>query len=379
MNRSEKQTFVEDLNKTFKASTSVLLINFEGVNVLAQSELRRQISKVDSSYQVIKNRLALRAVEDTALEVLREHFQGPTAIAYTGGDPVALAKVLKNFISDHPSVAFKAGVVEGKTFSASDVERLAKMPSRPELMSKLVYLLNAPLVRLATALQSPLRGLASVLKQLGEQKQASGEGSTDDSSTDNRQQTADSGQAEQGAKEPEAAPEPEQQKPAEQEAETPEPKEQQAEEETPVPEVAEQEAKEQEAKEQQGPAEQEAAAPEPKEQQAEEETPAPEAAEQEAKEQEAASEPEKPEAKKQETAAQEPEAQEETAPEPAAEEPTTEEPVAEEKAAEEAAAEETSGQEAEDQEAAAPEAASEEKADEETTDKEKKDEQTKDI
>ena len=345
MNRSEKQTFVEDLNKTFKASTSVLLINFEGVNVLAQSELRRQISKVDSSYQVIKNRLALRAVEDTALEVLREHFQGPTAIAYTGGDPVALAKVLKNFISDHPSVAFKAGVVEGKTFSASDVERLAKMPSRPELMSKLVYLLNDPLVRLATALQSPLRGLASVLKQLGEQKQASGEGSTDD-----RQQTADSGQAKQEVKEPEAVPEPE--------------------------------------PEQQKPTEQEAVAPEPKEQQAEEETPAPEVAEQEAKEQEAASEPEKPEAKKQETAAQEPEAQEETAPETAAEEPTTEEPVAEEKAAEEAAApeaaaEETSGQEAEDQEAAAPapaapEAASEEKADEETTDKEKKDEETKD-
>ena len=348
MNRSEKQTFVEDLNKTFKASTSVLLINFEGVNVLAQSELRCQISKVDSSYQVIKNRLALRAVEDTSLEVLREHFQGPTAIAYTGGDPVALAKVLKNFISDHPSVAFKAGVVEGKTFSASDVERLAMMPSRPELMSKLVYLLNAPLVRLATALQSPLRGLASVLKQLAEQKQARGEGSTDDSSTDNRQQTADSGQAKQEVKEPEAAPEQEKQEPAEQEA----------------------------------------AAPEPKEQQAEEETPAPEAAEQEAKEQEAASEPEKPEAKKQETAAQEPEAQEETAPETAAEEPTTEEPVAEEKAAEEAAApeaaaEETSGQEAEDQEAAAPapaapEAASEEKADEETTDKEKKDEETKD-
>ena len=98
MNRTEKQTFVEDLNKTFKVSTSVLLINFEGVNVLAQSELRREISKVDSSYQVIKNRLALRAVEDTSLEVLREHFQGPTAIAYTGGDPVALAKALKNFI-----------------------------------------------------------------------------------------------------------------------------------------------------------------------------------------------------------------------------------------------------------------------------------------
>jgi large subunit ribosomal protein L10 len=172
MNRTEKESMVEDLNKMFKTNTSVLLINFEGVNVSAQSELRRQVSKVESGYQVIKNRLALRAVEDTSLEALREHFQGPTAVAYTGGDPVALAKVLKDFISDHPSVAFKAGVVEGKTFSASDVELLAKMPSRPELLSKLVYLLNAPLTRLATALQSPLRGLASVLKQLEEKKQA---------------------------------------------------------------------------------------------------------------------------------------------------------------------------------------------------------------
>ena len=218
MNRSEKQTFVEDLNKMFKASTSVLLINFEGVNVLAQSELRREISKVDSGYQVIKNRLALLAVEDTSLEVLREHFHGPTAIAYTGGDPVALAKVLKNFISDHPGVAFKAGVVEGKTFSASDVERLAKMPSRPELLSKLVYLLNAPLVRLASALQSPLRGLASVLKQLGEKKQASGEGSTDDGP-----QTADPRPSEPEAKEQEAAPEPEKPEAKEQETAAQEP------------------------------------------------------------------------------------------------------------------------------------------------------------
>jgi len=282
MNRTEKQTFVEDLNKTFKASTSVLLINFEGVDVLAQSELRREISKVDSSYQVIKNRLALRAVENTSLEALREHFHGPTAIAYTGGDPVALAKVLKDFISDHPSVAFKAGVVEGKTFSASDVERLAKMPSRPELMSKLVYLLNAPLVRLATALQSPLRGLASVLKQLAEQKQASGEGATDD-----RQETAD------------RRPQTTEDRPQ-----------------TPDPRPAEQEAKEQEA------------APEPEKQETtEQETEGLEVAQETTEHETEAPEPEKPEAKEQEAAAQEPEAQEEAAPETATE-GTAEEPVA---------------------------------------------------
>ncbi len=290
MNRSEKETLVEDLNKMFKVSTSVLLINFEGVNVLAQSELRREISKVNSGYQVIKNRLALRAAQDTSLEVLKEHFQGPTAIAYTAGDPVALAKVLKDFISDHPSVAFKAGVVEGKTFSASDVELLAKMPSRPELLSKLVYLLNAPLVRLATALQSPLRGLASVLKQLAEKKQADGEGSGDPIS-----QTADPRPSEKEAKAQEAAPEPEKPEPVKQEA-APEPEK---------PEVKEQET----------------SASEPEAQ----EEPVPEAATQEA-------------------------AVEETAEEPAVEEPVAEEKAAESEAAPEVAAPETAAEETTDKE-----------------------------
>jgi large subunit ribosomal protein L10 len=210
MNRTEKESAIEDLNKTFKTSTSVLLINFEGVNVSAQSDLRREVSKVESGYQVIKNRLALRAVEDTSLADLREHFQGPTAIAYTGGDPVALAKVLREFISDHPTVAFKAGVVEGKTFSASEVELLAKMPSRPELLSKLVYLLNAPLVRLATALQSPLRGLASVLKQLEEKKQADAPA---DAETKEQEAAAPDPEAQEAAAE-EAAEEPVAEEPA---------------------------------------------------------------------------------------------------------------------------------------------------------------------
>ena len=171
MNRAQKQTVVKELNEAFKGNHSVLLINFTGVNVADATHLRRKISKVESGYRVVKNRLALRALEDTSLESLKEHFQGPTAIAYTGGDPVALAKVLKEFINDHPEMSFKAGVVEGRAVSASDVENLAGMLSRMELLTKLLYLLHAPLTRLATALQSPVRDLASVLKQLGEKKQ----------------------------------------------------------------------------------------------------------------------------------------------------------------------------------------------------------------
>ena len=171
MNRAEKQDVVKELNETFKGNDSVLLINFTGLNVADSTDLRRKISEVECGYRVIKNRLALRALEDTSLEELKEHFQGPTAIAYTGGDPVALAKILKTFIQDHPAMSFKAGIVEGQAVSASEMENLAGLPSRIELLTKLVYLLNTPLTRLATALQSPVRELASVLHQLGEKKE----------------------------------------------------------------------------------------------------------------------------------------------------------------------------------------------------------------
>ncbi|MDA2939008.1 50S ribosomal protein L10 [Acidobacteria bacterium AH-259-A15] len=170
MKRVEKESVVEKLNKTFRENESVLLINFTGINVSDATDLRRKICEAGSNYQVVKNRLALRAIEDTSLETLKAHFQGPTAIAYTGGDPVVLAKVLKEFMSHHPEMAFKAGVVEGRTISATDVGSLAEMPSRTELLTKLSFLLNAPLTGLAAALQSPLRGLASVLKQLEEKK-----------------------------------------------------------------------------------------------------------------------------------------------------------------------------------------------------------------
>lgn len=166
MDRSEKQQVVDQLNRTFAESQGVLLVSFTGVNVPDATELRRKITKLGSSYQVIKNRLALRAAGDTPLDALKESFTGPTAIAYTTGDPVALAKVLKDFSKDHPGVAFKGGVLGKEQLTAEQVLALAEMPSREELISKLLFLLQAPLRNLAAALQAPLRDLGSVLKQL---------------------------------------------------------------------------------------------------------------------------------------------------------------------------------------------------------------------
>ena len=170
MNRAEKKNLVSQLNKTFKENSSILLVKFAKVNVPDETELRREIAQTGSRYQVVKNRLALLAAKDTSLAEIQEHFEGPTAIVYTAGDPVALAKTLKQFIKSHPAVAFKAGLVEGKCVSSEEVLNLAEIPSRTELLSKLLFLLNSPLTTLASALQSPVRGLTSVLRQLEEKK-----------------------------------------------------------------------------------------------------------------------------------------------------------------------------------------------------------------
>ncbi|UCF35344.1 MAG: 50S ribosomal protein L10 [Acidobacteriota bacterium] len=170
MNRVEKTAVVDGLHQTFSENGSVILLSFKGVNVPDITDLRQRIRAASSGYEVVKNTLALRAAEGTPVGELKDHFSGPTAVAYTQEDPVALAKVLKEFVKANEGLAFKAGVVEGKVVSEAQVGDLADMPSRDELLSKLLYLLNAPLTRFATALKSPVRNLAVVLKQLEEKK-----------------------------------------------------------------------------------------------------------------------------------------------------------------------------------------------------------------
>jgi large subunit ribosomal protein L10 len=170
MKRAEKEKVVELLRGAFQGSETVILVDFKGINVPDITELRSRIRETGSSYQVVKNTLALRAAQDTPIAEVQAHFIGPTAIAYTSGNVVALAKVLKEFLKTNPNMSLKAAVMEGQPISVQDVEALADMPSKEELLSKLLYLLQAPLARLAGAVQSPLRNLASILKQLEEKQ-----------------------------------------------------------------------------------------------------------------------------------------------------------------------------------------------------------------
>jgi len=166
MNKEEKQQTVGSLNEQFQAIDSAFLINYEGVKVVDITEIRNKIRGIDGSYMVLKNTLAKRAAKGTRLEQLDSFFQGPTAVAYHPSDVVGLAKLLTEIGKSNPKFEFKAALVEGKVASVSDIKALASMPSREVMLSKLAFILKAPLQQLATVLKAPLRDLILALKQV---------------------------------------------------------------------------------------------------------------------------------------------------------------------------------------------------------------------
>ena len=166
MNKEEKQQTVGSLNEQFQAIDSAFLIDYEGVKVVDITEIRNKIRGIDGSYVVLKNTLAKRAAKGTKLEQLNSFFSGPTAVAYHTEDVVGLAKLLAEIGKSNPKFEFKAALVEGKVVPGSEVNALAAMPSREVMLSKLVFLLKAPLQQLVAVLNAPLRDLGLVLKQV---------------------------------------------------------------------------------------------------------------------------------------------------------------------------------------------------------------------
>jgi len=165
MNRTEKQELVEELHQEFEAAPHIVLVDFRGLSVPAATEFRRKVKAAGSRYRVVKNRLALRAAKGTSLEKLESAFAGTTGIAWTGEDPVALAKVLVDFAKDYPALALKAGVVAGEqVLDAEGVKELSTMPSLPEMRASFLGLLQAPATKLVRLLSTPGTQMAQVLK-----------------------------------------------------------------------------------------------------------------------------------------------------------------------------------------------------------------------
>ena len=170
MNRDQKNQAVTEFAEGIGKATNAFLIDFKGITVPQVTELRKQVRETGSDYVVVKNTLALIATKDSPLKALEKHFTGMTAVAYNATDAVALAKALTKFAKDVPTVQFKGALLNGQAVPASEIQNIANLPSREELVSKLLFLLQSPIRGLATVLQANIRNLAVVLDQISKQK-----------------------------------------------------------------------------------------------------------------------------------------------------------------------------------------------------------------
>ena len=173
--KAQKQKDLEALTEQFKQANAAMLVGFQGMTVQKDQELRKQLREAGVSYEVVKNTLARKAAEGTVLEQATDQFKGVTAVALSQQDPVGLSKAIAKFTKANPEIfKFKVGIVEGKVVALRDVEAIASLPSKEELISKIMFLVNAQAQRLAVVTSAVARNLAIVIDQVRAQKEAQG-------------------------------------------------------------------------------------------------------------------------------------------------------------------------------------------------------------
>src|SRR6202161_1797899 len=163
--KARKQEQVEKLSAELKNVSNAVVASYNKLTVAQDYELRKALRGVGAKYQVVKNTLAERAAKGTKIEEGLKNLAGVTSIAYTTGDPVAMAKALTKYAKEVPEFTFKVGVVEGKVISIKEIEALSSMPSKEELYSKLLFLISAPAQRLVTVMNAVGRDVAVVISQ----------------------------------------------------------------------------------------------------------------------------------------------------------------------------------------------------------------------
>lgn len=172
LNISQKKELVERLAKDFSESEISILVDYKGLNVLAITDLRAKLREAGAQMEVVKNTLLERASEGTDAALLKDLYKGPNAIILSKVDPVAPAKVLVDFAKDNDKLEIKAGALGGKLLDEEEIKQLAKMPSKEELLAKLVYTLNAVPTSFVNVLAGVPRAFVNVLNAVKDQKEA---------------------------------------------------------------------------------------------------------------------------------------------------------------------------------------------------------------
>ena len=175
ISKTKKNEKVEVLARELQNSTTAIVGTFSKLTVAKDFELRKVIRDAGGKYRVVKNKLAAVSGKGTSVEAALQGLKGVNSVAFTSGDPVALAKVFAKWAGDNAEFQFKLGIVDGKLLNVSEVKALATMPGKEELFSKLLFLINAPAQRLATVLNATGRDLAVVLGQGVEKEKFAGE------------------------------------------------------------------------------------------------------------------------------------------------------------------------------------------------------------
>ncbi len=178
LTRAQKEERVAELKEKFARATSVIVADYRGLSVPAVNELRNQLRNADEAnayeYRVTKNTLLRRAVEGSDLAEIVEHFEGPTAIAISYGDPAGLAKILSDFGKKHEVFEMKAGVIEGRSVGPEEIATLATLPNLDGLRSQILSLLQAPATKIVRVLAAPGTQLARVVDARRGQLEESG-------------------------------------------------------------------------------------------------------------------------------------------------------------------------------------------------------------
>lgn len=171
MKQSEKEKIVETLHEKFSMAKAMLITDFRGLDMSSMNDLRSQLRGASIEYRVVKNTLMSRAAAGTDMALLKEHFIGPCAVAFSYEDPVAPAKILMKFCEDNTKLEVKAGVVEGQIVDIDDIKRLSKLPSQDVLLAQLLSVMNAPATGLVTVLSGVIRNFLGVLEAIKQQKE----------------------------------------------------------------------------------------------------------------------------------------------------------------------------------------------------------------